>query len=295
MSDHIVDILIEERAHHLKRNPLAWALTRAILSPLLRYRAAIEMADTIAPMPGRAVMDLMAHRLELQIKLTGLDLVPRAGAALIVANHPTGIADGVALYQALKGVRDDLIFIANQDALRVSPGLADVVIPVEWVIEKRTLAKTREMWRLTRAAFKAGRAVVMFPSGRVAQLVGTRLVDRPWQAAAIAFARRNEVPIVPLHISAWNSWVYYLFARLSSELRDITLFNELLNKRHKMFRLRFGPVIPFEDVSGDPDAEILRLRSYIESDLPAGRPWPQTNGAPIVPKPSAELRASETG
>jgi putative hemolysin len=268
---HVVNVLIEERARHLKHNALAWMLVRFALYPLLRYRAAIAMADQIAAMPGRAVFDLISRRLALSLRVKGIGHVPRQGACIVVANHPTGIADGVALYQALKDVRDDLVFVANQDALRVAPRLAEMIVPVEWVIDKRSLAKTRQMWRQTREAFAAGHALVMFPSGRVAQLRAGRLHDRPWQAATIAFARRNSVPVVPLHIEARNSWIYYLFSAISPELRDMTLFNELLNKRGKTFGLTFGPIIPSTELTGDPDEEILRLRKYVEEDLPAGR------------------------
>ena len=267
---HIVDTLIEERARQLRTNPVTWFLIQRLLYPALRYKAAIQMADAIASLSGREVFGFIGNKLNLKLEIGGLEHVPREGACMIVANHPTGIVDGIALFEALKGRRDDLCFVANRDALRVSPGLAVVVIPVEGVMEKRTLAKTREMWRLTRAAFDQGRAVVMFPSGRVAQLRGFRLVDRAWQSAAIAFATRNKIPIVPLHIEAWNSWIYYLFSRTSAELRDMTLFNELLNKKGTKFILRFGPQIEHSDLGGDPEQEIVRLRRYIEDRLSKG-------------------------
>jgi hypothetical protein len=45
----------------------------------------------------------------------------------VVCNHPTGIADGVAVYDVLKAVRPDLCFYANSDAHRVSPRLGEVL------------------------------------------------------------------------------------------------------------------------------------------------------------------------
>lgn len=270
---HIVDVLIEERARELRNNPAAWGLIRTLLYPLLKYRQAIAMADRIAPLPGSETFDYLAALLRLRLDVRGLEHVPRSGRCVLVANHPTGIADGLALYQALKDVRTDLRYFANRDALRVSPRLAEMLVPVEWVADKRSLAKTREMLRDARAAFARGQMVVMFPSGRVAQLRRGALVDRPWHDTTISLARRNEAPIVPLHISAWNSWVYYFFAHVREELRDMTLFNELFNKRGQRYRLTFGPPIPHADLAGDPAAEIQRLRRYIEHDLPKGRAW----------------------
>ena len=42
--------------------------------------------------------------------------------------------------------------------------------------------------------------------------------------------------IIPTKIVMRNSWLYYLFWRINTELRDITLFHELLNKKRKPYR-----------------------------------------------------------
>ena len=268
---HIVDQLIEERARHLQDNPVLWIAIRTFIYPLLHYRAALGMADQIAGMDGEPIFDWLLEEIGPRLEVSGLEFVPDQGRCVIVANHPTGIVDGLALYGGLKPKRSDLCFLANRDAIRVAPKLESMVVPVEWVLEKRSIAKTREMWRLTQAAFRDEKAVIVFPSGRVAQRRGGRLLDRPWHATTINLARRNQADIVPLHIEASNSLIYYAFSRISMELRDMTLFNELLNKRGKLFRLKFGPMIPQGAVSGDAETEIIRLRNYIENKLPRGQ------------------------
>ena len=50
----------------------------------------------------------------------------------------------------------------------------------------------------------------------------------------MTLARRFSAPIVPLHIRARNSWLFYALSQLSHELRDITLFHELLNKEDRL-------------------------------------------------------------
>lgn len=52
---------------------------------------------------------------------------------MVTPNHPAGIADGIAVYQALKRVRSDLTFLANRDAIRICPGFAELIVPVEWL------------------------------------------------------------------------------------------------------------------------------------------------------------------
>ena len=60
---------------------------------------------------------------------------------------------------------------------------------------------------------------------------------------------------------------FHTFSKLSTELRDITLFHELLNKRGKTYELTFGPLIPPEHSAGDATAVIRRIKHYVERVL----------------------------
>jgi putative hemolysin len=82
---------------------------------------------------------------------------------------------------------------------------------------------------------------------------------------------------VPVFIRSRNSWLYYWFRSLNQELRDITLFNELLNKRGKEFDLIFGRPIPPSDLDGDPGEVAARLRDHAWRGLPEGRDFNPSN------------------
>lgn len=270
---HMVDILIEERAQTLMTSPF-WPVARAILYPLLKEPKARVMADAIAPMPGRAAMDYVSDILAIDARVDGAQNIPASGRVIVASVHPTGIADGVAMFDALKERRPDLCFFANRDAIRVSPGLADVVIPVEWVSEKRSRHRSRETLIEARRAFTDERCVVLFPSGRLAYRDENKaLVEREWLTSVAIFARKYRCPVVPAHISARNSWLYYWFWKLNTELRDITLFNELLNKRGKTYDIKFGPAISPDALDGDPVAVTKALRDHASYDVRAGKSW----------------------
>lgn len=270
---HMVDILIEERAKTLIKSRL-WPIYRAILYPLLKEPKARRMADAIADLSGRDAMDYVSSILNLNVRKSGFEHVPAKGRVIIASVHPTGIADGVAMYDALKEKRPDLCFFANRDAIRVAPRLSEVVIPVEWVIEKRTRARSRETLVEAKKAFTDERCVILFPSGRLAYMDEMKvLVEREWLTSVAIFARKYDCAIVPAHITARNSWLYYWFWKLNTELRDITLFNELLNKRGKRFDIEFGPAIPPEALDGDPVEVTKALRDHAAYDVPAGKRW----------------------
>jgi len=268
--DHIVDVLIAERAPKLSVSP-AWPLVRPLLYGLLDYRKAVAMADAIAPMSGRTAIEHVSRLLRVKVEVRGLERLPHTGRLVIVANHPTGIADGIAVHDALKQVRPDMVFYANSDAHRVSPRLAEVLIPVEWVEAKRTRERTRLTLQATRKALEAERALMIFPAGRLARRVDGVLTDKPWAPSALSIARKYAAPVAPLHVSGPWATLFHLFDKVSGELRDITLFHELLNKRGQSFRLIVGHPI-------DPEAigSIEALKAYVERALPADpdRPYP---------------------
>jgi putative hemolysin len=266
---HIVDVLIAERAPRLADSWI-WPLARPLLYRLLDYDKARRMADAIAPLPGRLALEHVSELLALRVQTAGLQRTPAAGPLVAICNHPTGIADGVAVFDALKGRRPDLCFYANADAHRVAPRFDEVLIPVEWVEAKRSRETARRTLEHTRSAMEAGRCLVVFPSGRLARRQADgRLLDPPWAPTPVSIARRHRAPVLPIHVSGPWSTLFHLFHRISSELRDITLFHELLNKQGREFRLIVGPPIPPEALAGDAGAVTARLKVYVEETLPA--------------------------
>ncbi|WP_092499472.1 1-acyl-sn-glycerol-3-phosphate acyltransferase [Meinhardsimonia xiamenensis] len=256
-----IDPLIAERAPWLFSGRPGTRLARAVLERLLGYPRTLELGEYYRDRPSEEIMSGMAAMLAHDVQATGLEHVPAEGAALIVANHPTGIADGVMLWSVLAPRRPDLYFYANSDILRVLPQMADLVLPVEWRPEKRTMAKTRETMTLTRRAVEAGRLGVIFPSGRLAKRRGLRLHERPWMPSAAMIARKYNLPVVPLNIRARNSALFYLFDLIHPTLRDITLFHEMLNKDRQPFRLTFGPPIPAAALPAKSEDGIEMLRA----------------------------------
>ncbi|HAY07093.1 MAG TPA: 1-acyl-sn-glycerol-3-phosphate acyltransferase [Hyphomonas sp.] len=259
---HIVDELIEERCPRLRASP-AWPVARPILYNLLGYSKARAMADELSALTGRESFDRLSRQLAFEMTVDRIDRLPETGRCIVAANHPTGLADGVAVWDLLKQKRQDIVFFANADAMRVNPKFEDVIIPVEWVVEKRSPAKARETLRRAAAAFEQEKCVVIFPSGRLALKQGGEMIEKEWFPTVVGLARKQGAPVVPLNLDARNSALYYLFCELSNELRDITLFHELLNKRGAKIRMTFGEMIQPDLLHGDPAAMTEKLKNHV--------------------------------
>lgn len=270
---HIVDELIRERAQNLCLSRW-WPLYRFFLNKLLGYRSAVKMVDEAGALPATEAFDYVSKMLKMDLQIHGLEHLPKQGPFLMAINHPSGIADGVAVYDAIKAIRPDMLFFANRDAVRLNNNLTDILIPVEWADTKKSRAKSRETLVATSKAFKQGKAIIMFPSGRIAFMNEDKvLTEQPWMNSITTMARRYNCPIIPANLKSRNSWLYYWFWNVNEELRDMTLFHELLNKKGQTFKLQIGKPINPDTLDEDNDIAAAQLRDYVTQHLTQGTDW----------------------
>lgn len=247
---HIVDTLIAERGTRIVRHPL-WPVMRPVLYTILNYRRAIQFADAVANLPGFQAFELLSETLKLDVAVRNEERIPKTGGFLLVSNHPTGIADGIAMFDLLRNRRPDMMFFANRDAIRVNPRFVEMIIPVEWREEHKSKLKTRETLQITNRAIAEGKAAVLFPSGRIAYWADGRLNERPWKVSAVSLARKYGLPILPVHMRARNSGLFYWLAKWNTELRDMTVFHELLNKKSNRFEFTIGNIVQPDQLPAD--------------------------------------------
>ena len=268
----VIDELIAERAPWYQKQGVPQLVLRACLNGLLSYRHTVELANSLANLSAERIFTDVGRDLSKNVQVSGIQNIPSDGPALIVCNHPTGIADGLILHHALLARRDDIYFFANRDITRVFPQMESMIAPVEWRPEKRKHTNMRYLMQYVRDATVNGRLGIIFPSGRLAKRVGLNLVERPWMASAAMIARKFELPVVPVHISARNSLLFYLFDFIHPTLRDITLFHETLNKGGYPFDVRIGEAVVWAELDSKSDVAIEQLK---ERTLRLGR---ATNG-----------------
>lgn len=255
-----IDPLIEERAPWLASGSPLVKPARMMLNRVLQYDDTVALGERLEALPVADLMDEIGRMIARELTVSGLHNIPRHGPAMVVANHPTGIADGIILWHVLRRVRPDLYFYANRDIIRVLPQFADMVAPVEWRLEKRSHAKTRETMAYTKQATEEGRLAVIFPSGRLMHRRGLRLHERPWMPSAAMIARKYRLPVIPINIRARNSLMFYLFDLIHPTLRDITLFHEMLNKARQPYVVTIGEEISPSSLPASSEEGIEMLR-----------------------------------
>ena len=258
-----LDPLIAERAPWFFSGKPHHALFRSVLMHLLQYPRTLDLAAEFRDLPSDEIFRRMQALIVRDLRVEGLENIPATGPALIVCNHPTGIADGLLLHAVVSAVRDDLFIYANHDIIRVLPQLTDLIAPVEWRHDKRSHAKTRATMDYTRAALEQGRIGLIFPSGRLAKRSGLHLQERPWMASAATIAKKFDAPVIPLRIHARNSALFYALDAIHPTLRDVTLFHEVLNKAGHTYKISIGRTIAPSTLPRNSEDGIALLRDAV--------------------------------
>lgn len=264
---HIVDILIRERAPGLFSTPVLGFLARLVLYPLLGYREAVRIFDAMSrEASGSEAMSLMYREVPFHLHVEQQAPFPSEGAVIVIVNHPTGICDAVAMCSVFDQLRDDIIFFANRDAIRVVPVVRDMMIPVEWVADKRTHERSRETLVTSIKAVRDGRTIIIFPAGRLAgRMPDGSLKEKDWNNTAVRLAQKYNAPIVLAHIECRNSNLFYFLSKYSTQLRDVLLFYEVLNKRGKNYKVKLTSAIKPERLVMDADVLTAKFQSYADS------------------------------
>lgn len=172
--------------------------------------------------------------------------IPAEGRVVIIANHPIGSLDGLALLKLVGEVRNDVKIIAN-DLLLNFGNLRSLFIPVDNLGAGSALRS----FRATLAALENEEAVIVFPAGEVSRARPTGIKDSRWRPGFLHFCRKTSAPLLPIRIEAKNSLLFYGASMVFKPLGTALLAHEMFNKRSRTIRFSVGEAIPASQLRTD--------------------------------------------
>ena len=207
--------------------------------------------------------------------------IPVGGSAVIVANHPYGIVEGLILAALLDQVRPDWKIMVNSILASIAE-LRAHMISVNPFPAPEANSQNRAPLRESMRLLSSGGALVVFPAGEVAHLNWTEhsIGDPPWKTTAARLALRSRSPVVPVFFEGANSMPFHLAGVLHPGLRTMGLARELHKMRGKTVRLRIGMPIPHNVLNGYRDAEhataYMRSRTLFLANRSEAAPFQST-------------------
>ena len=173
--------------------------------------------------------------------------IPASGRLVIVANHPLGALDGLALLKLVGEVRRDVKIIVN-DVLTQFNAIDNLLLPVDNLNKSTQKSSIRAIIN----GLEDEQAVIVFPAGEVSRIRPNGVRDGKWSAGFLSFAKKTEAPILPIHVSARNSSLFYSSSMVYKPLSGMLLAHEMFNKQSKTISFRIGAPIPYRAIAALP-------------------------------------------
>ncbi|QSH42264.1 lysophospholipid acyltransferase family protein [Lentisphaerota bacterium ZTH] len=206
--------------------------------------------------------DVMNIRLD--ISETELKKIPTVGPLIVVANHPYGAIDGIALLALLKRVRPDVKLMANY----ILGGIPELKEHFFLVDPFGNQDSSRNSFGGVREALKwvrAGHVLGVFPAGEVSAWCKDRktVIDKDWPEGVGMIIKSGKCPVQCVFFEGKNSRLFQLLGRIKPVLRTLWLARECDRSCNNILKIRIGSVISSEKCKGFKPA--AKLMNFLKS------------------------------
>ncbi len=182
------------------------------------------------------VLDLL--RISYSVANTDRENIPVEGRVVIVANHPLGALDALALIHLVGSVRRDVKILANNVLMRLD-ALAPLLLPLPVFGSGSPLGGAREAYR----ALERDEVVIVFPAGEVSRMHAQGVRDATWSNGFVRLALKTGAPVLPVHVAAHNSPVFYGASMLARALASLLLAREMFGAAQLRIGFQVGEIV----------------------------------------------------
>lgn len=195
---------------------------------------------------NQAFCKAVADEFQLEITLSGLENIPKQGAATVVMNHPLGGMDAIAFVHQLANYRTDIKFIVN-DLLLNLDGMKEMFAGVN-KHGSNSLNSKKQVSEL----FDSDELICIFPAGLVSRKKKGQIVDLEWKKTFLTMSKKTNRPVIPVHIQGRLSNFFYNlsnfreFIGLKVNIEMLYLVNELYKQKGQKIHFTIGKPISAE-------------------------------------------------
>ncbi len=192
--------------------------------------------------------------------------IPATGALVVVANHPSGLVDGMIMAEMISRVRSDFK-ILTRSLLTGIPEVEEFMIPVPFPHEDNARELGLKMRDDTMAHLKAGGVIILFPAGKVAMSEGWwgPAVESEWNVFTHKIVKSSGATILPIFFPGQNSRAFLIANKVSDTIRQGLLLYEIKRSLFKPQRPHIGQPISADELKkwdGNPRGFLAWLREH---------------------------------
>ncbi|WP_104826076.1 lysophospholipid acyltransferase family protein [Rhizobium sp. NXC24] len=208
------------------------------------------------------------------------------GPIVMVANHPFGVADGMALGAIAEHFGRPYRVIVNERMMKV-PEFRPYILPISFdetaEAMEVNLSTRNEAIRLLRDGVTIG----IFPSGGVATAPRGfgPAEELPWKMFLAKLIQMGKANVLPIFIEGQNSLLFQMMSRVSPTVRLALLFNEFHRLSQRSITARVDCLMPWSELAAIRDRKAVM--DHIQERVIAMRPYDRRRLSP------AALRAQQ--
>lgn len=238
-----VDEVLLKHYPSMVNKPLLSKSLTFVLRRLLHEREMHEFATLYPHLQGIDFVEqvLDYFKMSYSVRDSEKQHIPSEGKVVIIANHPIGSLDALALIKLVSEVRQDIKVVANQLLMALTP-LHPLLLPVN----NMQGGTPKEHLQNIQQHLQNEGVVIVFPAGEVSRLRPQGIRDTKWQNGFLRIAKQNKSPVLPVFIDAKNSTLFYSLSMLYKPLASMLLVTEMFKQQRKHLPIRIGELIPYE-------------------------------------------------
>lgn len=207
------------------------------------------------------MLDLIDVRFDMQGQWPPADLPE--GPLVMIANHPFGIGDGIAVLAMAEELGRPFRVLINDELLKV-PEILPYSLPVSFEETKEGLAINMQTRHEAVRLLKEGVTVIVFPAGGVATAKKGfgRAQDLPWKIFPAKLIQAAKANVIPVYFEGQNGALFHIASKLSMTLRIALLIREFRRLSGSTITARIGPVVTWEEMAAQSDRKMLLATLY---------------------------------
>lgn len=216
----------------------------------------------VIPRSDQIMSDLLAL-IDVELKLVTQSWpqpVSSATPLVMLANHPFGIGDGIALLSLAEQLNRPFKVLIHSDLLKI-PEIRPYALPIEFASsgEARPSRRNLETRQQAIELLKEGTTIVVFPAGAVAtapQPFG-RALEWSWSPFVSRLIQSAEASVLPVYFSGQNSFLFHLASAFSQVLRTSLLVSEFRRFAGSTVEAHIGEIIPYASLKNQNNRKAL--------------------------------------
>ncbi|HEY2231717.1 MAG TPA: 1-acyl-sn-glycerol-3-phosphate acyltransferase [Xanthobacteraceae bacterium] len=236
-----------------------------------------------------ALLEMIGTRLDVHAPAWPIAVPPQV-PLVIVANHPFGIADGIALLALAEQLGRPYRILVNNDFMRL-PEIRPCALPIDFWPGRAAIETNLSSRTDARHLLRDGVTIVVFPAGGVAtaERPSGKAEELPWKAFTARLIQQTQAAVLPVWFEGQNSPLFHLISRYSLMLRLSLLVSEFRHFVGATIRVHVGALVPFDALAcraerGALTDELYGLVHRLASDAAARGP------AYLKPRPAQARR-----